>query len=311
MKYTQNSINILAAMQYKGIGKAWVVSNWRKNLSDEEIVGLINKATTGDHTYVGEFDLVRQDVMRRVNAQDPFADGLVGWLDDDYPFCRGKAKNGDYPVALFYKGDINLLSAQYSNIAVIGVLKPEESVIHREKRMVSSLLKHDYVIVSGLAHGCDSIAHVQTLEENGKTIAILPSTLENVIPVQHKELAGQIAQKGGLLITEYFEGPKSQMEMRGRYQERDRLQALFSDAIILTASYDINNDGNDSGSRLAMDYARKYQIPRYVMYNEKTDNMAPQFELNRRILKEGDSQLLTQSRIPTLAQKQVVQLGLF
>jgi DNA processing protein len=177
--------------------------------------------------------------------------------------------------------------------------------------MVSALLKQNYVIVSGLALGCDSIAHLQTLEENGKTVAILPSPLSNILPSQHKELAARIVETGGLLITEYFAEPQSQMEMRGRYQERDRLQAMFSDAIILTASYDVNTEGNDSGSRLAMEYARQYHIPRYVMYNEALDSTAPQFALNRRILHEGDSQVLTQGRIPSLAQKQNLQLGLF
>ena len=311
MKYTQNSVNILAAIQYKGIGKAWIVSNWQEDLTDEKIVDLINQSTKGELTSVHEFNAVRQDIIQRISKLEPFVDGLVGWLDEDYPFCRGNVKKGEYPIALFYKGDLSLIDKQHQNVAVIGVLKPEDSIVLREQRMVSSLLKHNYVIVSGLALGCDSIAHRQTLDENGKTVAILPSPLNNILPSQHKDLAQEIVQKGGLLITEYFAEPQSQMEMRGRYQERDRLQAMFSDAIILTASYDVNTEGNDSGSRLAMEYARQYHIPRYVMYNEALDSTAPQFALNRRILHEGDSQVLTQGRIPSLAQKQNLQLGLF
>ncbi|MBO7463728.1 MAG: DNA-processing protein DprA [Paludibacteraceae bacterium] len=308
MRYSDNSINILTAIRYKGIGKAWIVSNWRKNLTDDEIVEFINQSTKGEQTTVSEFNEVRKNIIQRVSQQKDFADGVVGWLDEDYPFCRGNAKKGDFPIALFYKGDISLLNKQRRNVAVIGVLKPEESVIQRERRMVSSLLKYGYVIVSGLALGCDSVAHIRTLEENGKTVAVLPSPLDNVIPNQHKELAQEIVQKGGLLITEYFEEPKSQMEMRGRYQERDRLQAMFSDAIILTASYDVNKDGNDSGSRLAMEYARQYHIPRYVMYNEQTDSSHPQFELNRRILREGESQVLTQNKISSLTTMQSMTL---
>lgn len=303
MRYTHNVINILTALQYKGIGKAWIVSNWSTSLSDEKIVSLINQSTKGKQTTVSEFEALRQDMIRCVEAQSEYADGIVGWLDDNYPYCRGNIKKGEFPVALFYKGDLSFLDRDHSNVAVIGVLKPEEPIVQRERKMVSALLKQNYVIVSGLALGCDSIAHMQTLEENGKTVAILPSSLSNILPTQHKELAARIVDKGGLLITEYFEEPQSQMEMRGRYQERDRLQAMFSDAIILTASYDVNTEGNDSGSRLAMNYARQYQIPRYVMYNEKIDSTNPQFDLNRRILQEGDSHVLTQSRIPNLAQK--------
>lgn len=311
IKYSQNSINILTTIQFKGIGKAWIVSNWRKDIQDEEIVDMINKSIKGEKISVYDFNHIRNNLIQRIASQETSLDGIVSWLDDNYPFCRGNIKKSEYPIVLFYKGDIDLLTSQHRNVAVIGVLKPEETVIKREKNMISALLKHDYVIVSGLAHGCDSIAHMQTIESNGKTVAILPSTLFNIIPSQNTKLAGQIVDSGGLLISEYYEEPKSQLEMRGRYQERDRLQAMFSDAIILTASYDVNTDGNDSGSRLAMEYARQYQIPRYVMYNEKTDSAAPQFELNRRILHEGDSQILTQNRISTLIQRQVMQLGLF
>lgn len=311
MIYSNNCINILTAIQYKGIGRAWIVSNWREKLQADDIVEMINKSTTGEKTSVQEFNDIRQNVINSVESQDSFADGLVGWGDGQYPFCRGNAKRGDFPVALFYKGDIQLLSSIHQNVAVIGVLKPEEAVIQREQKMVSALLKHNYVIVSGLALGCDSVAHRQTLDESGKTVAVLPSPLSNIVPAQHKELAEQIVRNNGLLVTEYYENPKSQLEMRSRYQERDRLQAMFSDAIILTASYDVNKDGNDSGSRLAMEYARQYKISRYVMYNEQLDLKNPQFDLNRRILKEGDSQILTQSRISILTQKQTSQLDLF
>ena len=94
------------------------------------------------------------------------------------------------------------------------------------------------------------------------------------------------------------------MDRIARYAQCDRLQAMFSDAIILTANYDVNNEGNDNGSRLAMEYARKYHIPRYVMYNETIDNTTSQFALNRRILKEGDAKVFTQNCIPVPIQKQ-------
>lgn len=312
MKYTQNTINILTALQYKGIGAGWIVSKWEKGITDKNIVCLLNQSLKGIFTTENEFNAIRQVVLQKLNMQAEWMDGIVGWLDEDFPFCRGVLRKSDYPVSLFYKGNISLLKSTYRNVAVIGVLKPEESIINREKIMVSTLLRHDYVIVSGLALGCDSIAHIQTLEECGKTIAVLPSTLQNILPSQHKQLAEQIVKKGGLLVTEYLDEPMSQLEMRGRYQKRDRLQAMFSDAIILTASYDINTDGNDSGSRLAMEYARQYNIARYVMYNEVTDSSNPQFALNQKILRDGNAQILTQQKIPHLIQsRNSQQLALF
>jgi homoserine O-acetyltransferase len=54
-----------------------------------------------------------------------------------------------------------------------------------------------------LAFGCDSISHQQALDSNGKTVAILPSPLNNILPARNKGLAFQIVEEGGLLVTEY------------------------------------------------------------------------------------------------------------
>ena len=76
------------------------------------------------------------------------------------------------------------------------------------------------------------------------------------------------------------------MELSGRYQERDRLQALFSDCVILAASYAKNNLGFDSGSRLAMEYAKNYSIPQAVMYDSARDGENPKYDLNRKLISE-------------------------
>lgn len=311
MTCSQNSINILTALQFKGIGPGKIVSNWHTHMADEEVLFLVNSFTTGEHISMNELLRTKEVVTRLVESNEPYIDGVVSLGEENFPFCRGNVNSGDYPVVLFYKGDIQLLKPASKNVAVIGVLMPEDSIAQREQNMVSALLRNNYVIVSGLALGCDSIAHKQALAENGRTIAILPSTLKTILPSQNQQLAEGIYKNKGLLITEYYKEPESNMELRGRYQERDRLQAMFSDAIILTASYDLNKEGNDSGSRLAMNYAKKYRIPRYVMYNETTDCSHPQFELNRRILREGNSTILTHTNIKTLCEREENQLKIF
>lgn len=297
MIYSNNVVNILAALRYKGVGKAKIVSNWHPDITVAEIVAFLNQL--GCNTCISEFNAEKQYIINKLE-QYTSADGAVGLGDEFFPYCRGKISNSEHPVVLFYKGNIQLLQKANPNVAVIGVLQPEYCIKRREEVMVHQLVQHSYTIVSGLALGCDSIAHSQTIKNGGTTVAILPSTLSNIIPTQNQELALNIVHNNGLLITEYYTEVKSTMELRGRYQERDRLQALFSDAIILTASYDVNNQGNDSGSRLAMGYAKKYQIPRYVMYNDLTDSSHSQFELNRRILQEGDAQILTTNLIRKL-----------
>jgi DNA processing protein len=178
------------------------------------------------------------------------------------------------------------LSKPSRNIAVIGLLTPDEHTEAAESEVVSKLVNCGATIVSGLALGCDTVAHRQALRSEGKTVAIIPSPLNEILPSANKELAEEIVKKNGLLITEYYEKAKSKMELSGRYQERDRLQALFSDCVILTASYAKNDLGFDSGSRLAMEYATNYSIPRAVMYDSVRDGENPKYHLNRQLISE-------------------------
>ena len=291
MHYTENGLNVLTALSFKGIGNAWVVDNLYGGESVEHIVTLLQKKAKEPVNHP-VFLARKQQVTHKLMASRQHADGLVAWGDAHFPSHRGKVKNSEKPVALVYKGDLDLLAKTHTNIAVIGLLQPDPQTDIRERKLVERLVKDGAVIVSGLAKGCDAIAHQQTLQNGGKTVAILPSPLYDVMPAENKALAQQIWQSGGLVITEYFENALSQREMIGRYQERDRLQALFSDAIVLAASYAKNDLGLDSGSRLAMEYAQQYGIARAVMYEPMQDESNPKYALNRQIISEGQVSII-------------------
>ena len=286
MNYSENAINIVTAKTYKGIGRAWVVKNLKGNEKVDTIISLLNISSKEAYAItIDDFERDREKIKESLIKLEEFADGLVAIGDSNFPPHRGNVKNSEQPIFLFYRGDLNLLSAKSKNVAVIGLLNPDREIEIVEKEVVDKLVKKGVTIVSGLALGCDTVAHKQALNSKGKTVAILPSPLNNIMPATNKELANEIVQKNGLLITEYYEDEKSKMELGGRYQERDRLQALFSDSIILSASYAKNDQGNDSGSRLAMEYALNYSIPRAVIYDDKTNLNNPKYDLSRQLIR--------------------------
>jgi DNA processing protein len=317
MIYSDNAINILAAKTYKGIGRAWIVKNLKGNETVNYIVSLLDrdakekyqkallnlknekkkeevekkreeieevyKNTQKEIEYFGD---KKQRIKEKLQKLEGSIDGVIAIGNDNFPQYRGKVKDSEQPIVIFYRGNLSLLKANNKNIAVIGLLNPDNAIEKIEQEVVKELVKNGVTIVSGLALGCDSIAHRQALDSIGKTVAILPSPLNNILPATNIELANGIVKRDGLLITEYYEDAKSKMELSSRYQERDRLQALFSDSIILSASYAKNNLGNDSGSRLAMEYALNYSIQRAVIYDSVTDENNPKYDLNRQLIKE-------------------------
>ena len=77
--------------------------------------------------------------------------------------------------------------------------------------------------------GIDAIAHQTTLEQKGKTIAVLPAGLKHIYPEENIELYKQIIKKGGLVITEYNPDEKAESK---KFLERNRIVSGISIRII-------------------------------------------------------------------------------
>lgn len=206
-------------------------------------------------------------------------------FDDHFPKIDNNIKNSEKPFLFVYKGNIALLSNTRNNVAVIGVLSPTPNIESREQKIVKELVDNNLVIVSGLARGCDTVAHKTCLTCDGKTIAILPTTFDDLYPKENEKLASVIIENGGLVITEYVNKPRNKYEGIKRFVERDRLQAMFSKEVILIASF--RQGQGDSGSRHAMQKAKEYGKLRYVMFNQKTDLNKGIFGLNQDLLNDN------------------------
>jgi len=286
MRLTENAINVMATRTYKGIGKAWITKNLSSPKTEFEIVKLLNSSPKfSSEITLDEFNSKKKLIKGLLTKAEGMIDGVVALGDDDFPPHRGVVKDSEKPIFIFYRGNLSLLTEDSKNIAVVGLLNPDKETETIEREIVARLVEHGAVIVSGLALGCDTIAHKQALDSKGRTVAVLPSPLNDILPAKNRGLAEVIVENDGLLISEYLTSVKSKMQLSGRYQERDRLQALYSNSIVLAASYAKNDFGNDSGSRLAMGYAKDYSIPRVVFYDEENGNN-PKYDLNRQIIGE-------------------------
>ena len=96
--------------------------------------------------------------------------------------------------------------------------------------MSRELSKRGINIISGLAVGIDSYAHIGCLGEKGKTIAILGNGLDTIYPVQNRKLAKAILENDGCIISEYPIGAK--IEKRN-FPQRNRLISGLSDGILI------------------------------------------------------------------------------
>ena len=287
MLISENSVNMLAAKSYKGIGRKWINDNLVGSPSVECIVRLLGEKV--EEVSVSDFEAKKRNVRQKIAALEGSIDGVVGLGDEDFPRIGKGVKAAERPMALFYRGDIGLIRSPAQNVAVIGLLNPTEQIASEEREVVSALVAQGKCIVSGLALGCDTVGHRETLDRGGKTVAFLAGPLNEVNPPSNRAMAEEIVERGGLIVSEYYEKAHSRNEFLGRYAERDRLQAMFASCVVLAASYSQKDRGCDSGSRFAMAKAREYGVPRCVIYDDVRDAGNPMYNLSRDEIAGGAS----------------------
>ena len=130
-----------------------------------------------------------------------------------------------------------------------------------------------FVVVSGLALGCDTIGHENALCNKGFTIAVLPSGIHNIYPESNKRLAEDIVTSGGCLISEYE--PKA-TAVSYTFVERDALIAALSKATLVLEC------GIKSGTMKTVEVAEKLNRKIACYYSKR--KIKEGFEGNNYIL---------------------------
>jgi DNA processing protein len=150
----------------------------------------------------------------------------VTWNSPLYPSSLLDLKSP--PPILYLRGDHQLLQKS-PKLALIGKRKADAYILRSLHQIAKRCALENMVIVSGLAFGCDAAAHRGCLEVGGKTIAVLPSEVKSAYPRQHQDLAEEIVESGGVLVSEYPVGTQTQNHM---FLSRDRLIAALSNGLI-------------------------------------------------------------------------------
>lgn len=140
-------------------------------------------------------------------------------------------KLSDAPTQLFVRSDnLGDLLAR-PRVAIVGSRKVTPYGKAATSQFAGELAARGVVIVSGLALGVDALAHQAALDAGGLTIAVLPTGLDKIYPSTHTNLAKNIIEQGGALLTEYPHGTRG---FRGNFVQRNRLVSGLSDVVLIT-----------------------------------------------------------------------------
>lgn len=162
------------------------------------------------------------EIEKKINEHEV---KIISICDKEYPFLLKQFD--DKPLMLYCKGNVELIST--SCFAVVGTRLPTKYGVRVTEDFVSVMSKR-FTIISGLASGIDTIAHRVTLQNRGKTIAVLGNGIERVYPPENLQLYNEIAEKG-LIISEYDIGTQP---LQYNFPARNRIISGLSRGVLVT-----------------------------------------------------------------------------
>lgn len=165
-----------------------------------------------------------------------------------FPIPNSLLEIPNKPKKLYIRGHFPI-TEKY--LCVIGARKHTDYGQKACEELISGLAGHSITIVSGLALGMDTVAHVAALNNKLPTIAFPGSGIndEVIAPSSHLDIAKKILDQGGCLISEYEPNEESSP---WKFPERNRLMAGISD-VVLVIECSIKS-GTMITARLALDY---------------------------------------------------------
>ena len=198
-------------------------------------------------------------------------------FNDNFP---DKLKNiKDKSILIFYKGNLNCLYEDKS-IAIIGTRTPTE----RGKKIGEALgeyyAKEGFIVVSGLASGCDTYGHRGCLNIKGQTIATLPCGLDKYYPPENCDLGDEIVENEGCLISEYKIGTNPS---KIRFIQRDRLQAALSLGVVVVEC------AIECGTMHTVKFAQKYNKKLAVSLHDEVNLDIETIKGNLYLLENSDA----------------------
>lgn len=167
---------------------------------------------------------------------------VLTWSRDDYPDLLREIPAA--PPLLFVRGSYEPIDRWA--VAVVGTRRLTAYGRQVTRDLVTGLVGNGITIVSGLARGIDAVAHRSAIESGGRTIAVMASGIDKVYPPEHRDLARDIVNGHGALVTDYPFGAEPESN---HFPARNRLISGLSLGVVVIEA------GEKSGALITARFA--------------------------------------------------------
>ena len=250
-------------------------SAWRASPDELRAIGLHPKLIA--NLVKARKDISLDQVWDKIQK---FGISVLTWEDPGYPE-RLKEITPSPPV-LYLRGKLEA-DDQWA-VSIVGTRRITSYGRQMAAKIATRLSQAGITVVSGLARGVDGIAHKSTLEQGGRTLAVLGSGVDRIYPPDHRQLAAQIMDRGAL-ISDYPPGTPPEAS---NFPPRNRIISGLSMATVVVEA------GRRSGALITAEFAVEqgrevFAVPGNVL--------SPQSKGTNRLIQEGARILLDPQEI--------------
>lgn len=226
------------------------IAHW-PSLTKAELRMLLNNAALADsvsallgQSHIGLPEGVKSWLERANRA-------LISYFDPEYPDLLREIHLA--PALLYTEGRLGLLGTDC--MAVVGSRKTSPVYKGFAEQFSFELARHDWTVVSGLALGIDTAAHMGALAADGDTIAVVATGLDRCYPARNRALRDRIIEQG-LLVSEM---PLGSAPLKHNFPRRNRIVSGLSRGVLVVEA------GIKSGSLITARYALEQNRDVYAL----------------------------------------------
>lgn len=203
---------------------------------------------------------IKEQIYKHIKYMQKYKIDVISINDKKYPQILKQIY--DPPISLYIKGNAEILNGK--NIAIVGCRNSSKYGEEAAKYFAYNLSAKGINIISGLARGIDTYAHIGNLGAMmhngnnicGKTIAVVGNGIDIIYPKENKYLEEKIIKSGGCIISEYPLGTKPE---KFNFPARNRIISGLSKGVLVIEAR------VKSGTLITIDFALQQGRDVYVV----------------------------------------------
>ena len=182
--------------------------------------------------------------------------GILFISDDDSRYPKNLLAIKNHPPVISVRGNVETLNKKM--VGMVGTRHSTATGMNFMSELACGFAERGFAVVSGMAMGTDTAAHIGALRADGnaQTIAVLAGGVDYIWPLENESLYYSIMERG-VLISEM---PIGTVPVASNFIQRNHWIAGLSDLFIIGEADE--KSGSMTTARFAKDYGRRmFAVP--------------------------------------------------